>query len=108
MKLRHVVLFGFANSADRAAIADVVRRFAALQTSVPGIDAFESGENCSPEGLHQGHTHAFLLTFSSAEARDAYLTHPQHVAFANWVKPFLASATVVDYWTEDPSGRDRP
>jgi hypothetical protein len=43
----------------------VVRRFAALQTSIPSVDAFESGENCSPEGLHQEHTHAFVPTFSS-------------------------------------------
>jgi hypothetical protein len=42
-------------------------------------------------------------TLSSGEARDAYLTHPQHVAFTDWVKPFLASATVVDYWTDGAS-----
>ena len=65
MKLRHAVLFGFADSADRAAIADVVRRFASLQTSVPSIDAFESGQNCNPESLHQEHTHAFVPTLSS-------------------------------------------
>jgi hypothetical protein len=32
-----------------------------------------------------------------------YLTHPQHVEFADWIKPFLASATVVDYWTDGAS-----
>ena len=97
MRLRHVVLFGFADSTDQLAIADVVRGFAAFQTSIAGIDALESGQNCSPEGLHRQHTHAFVLTFSNEEARDAYLTHPQHVAFADGVKPLLTSATVVDY-----------
>jgi len=98
MKLQHVVLFEFANAADSRAIAEVVYRFAALKTLVPGVDAFEWGENCSPEDLHRGHTHVFLLTFGSAEARDAYLIHPNHVAFADWVKPLLASVTVLDYW----------
>jgi hypothetical protein len=60
-----LVLFAFADNADQAAIADVVRRFDALQTSIPSVDDFESGENCSPEGLHQEHTHAFVPTFSS-------------------------------------------
>lgn len=101
MKLRHVVLFGFANGVSAATIAEVVRRFAELKTLVPGVEAFEWGENASPEGLDRGHSHAFLLTFGSAEARDAYLPHPNHVAFADLVKPLLSTATVVDYWVRD-------
>jgi hypothetical protein len=97
MKLHHIVLIDCAENADAQAISEVVRRFALPQTHVPDIDAFEWGENCSPEGLHNGHTHAFLLTFGSTEARDAYLIHPNHVAFADWVKPFVASVTVFDY-----------
>ena len=88
MKLRHVVLFKFSNAASPAEIGEVVRRFAALPTLVPGIDSFEWGENCSSEGLAHGHSHAFLLAFASVEARDAYLLHPDHVAFANWVRTY--------------------
>jgi hypothetical protein len=29
------------------------------------LRSFADGENCSPEGLHQEHTHAFVPTFSS-------------------------------------------
>ncbi len=100
MKLQHVVLFGFLESVDAEAAREVVRRFAALTSLVPGIEAFEWGENCSAEELDRGHTHIFLLTFASAGARDAYLIHPDHVAFADWVKPQLASATVMDYWAK--------
>lgn len=109
MKLQHVVLFGFAETADKQAIAETVARFAALKSLVPGIEAFECGENCSPEDLHHGHTHVFLLTFGSAGARDAYLIHPEHVAFADWAKPLLASATVLDYWATNgaPAGVQR-
>jgi hypothetical protein len=98
VKLRHVVLFGFSGAASEATIAEVVRRFAELKTLVPGVDAFEWGKNCSPEGIDHGHSHAFLLTFGSSEARDAYLIHPNHVAFSNWVRSLVATVTVVDYW----------
>ena len=105
MKLRHVVLFGFGNAAP-SAIAEVIRRFVQLKALIPGVVDFEWGENSSPEGLDHGHSHAFLLTFASVEARDAYLVHPHHVAFANWVRPFVSSATVLDYWIKStpPSG----
>jgi hypothetical protein len=97
MTLRHVVLFGFEKAQSRAAIAEVVRRFGELKALVPSVDDFEWGENSSPEGLDNGHSHAFLLTFANAQARDAYLVHPDHAAFANWVQPFVSSVTVLDY-----------
>ncbi len=98
MTLRHVVLFGFGKAQSHAAIAEVVRRFAELKTLVPGVEDFEWGENASPEGLDGGHSHVFLLTFANAQARDAYLVHPDHAAFATWVQPFVSRVTVMDYW----------
>jgi hypothetical protein len=88
MKLQHIVLFGFVSAAGREAMGEVARRFAALRLLFPGAQSFERGENCSPEGLDHGHTHAFVRTFSSVETRDHYLTHPEHVAFSDWVKPW--------------------
>lgn len=105
MKLRHVVLFGFGNAAP-SAIAEVIYRFVQLKALVPGVVDFEWGENSSPEGLDHGHSHAFLLTFASVEARDAYLVHPHHIAFVNWVQPFVSSATVLDYWAESKAPSD--
>ena len=100
MTLRHVVLFGFGKDQSPAAITEVVRRFAELKALVPGIDHFEWGKNSSPEGLDNGHSHAFLLTFADSQARDAYLVHPDHAAFGNWVQPFVSKVTVVDYQVE--------
>jgi len=100
MKLRHVVLFGFKTAVSEAETSEIVRRFHALPAEVPGIDGFESGVNNSPEGLNRGLTHAFTLTFATAEARDAYLAHPTHLAFAIWVGQFIEAVTVVDYWAE--------
>jgi Stress responsive A/B Barrel Domain len=100
MTLRHVVLFGFGKDQSPAAVAEVVRRFAELKELVPSIDGFEWGENSSLEGLNQGHSHAFLLTFANSEARDAYLVHPDHAAFGTWVQPFVSKVTVLDYQVE--------
>ncbi len=104
MKLRHVVLFGFKASASPAEVDEVVRRFVALRSAVPGIEAFEWGINASPENLNRGLTHAFTLTFASAAERDAYLIHPTHAAFAQWVGPFIEAVTVVDYAAEAVGG----
>ena len=100
-KLRHVVLFGFKPSASEAQVEELVTRFRALHGLVPGIDGFEFGTNSSPEGLAQGHSHCFTLTFASDAARDAYLVHPQHRAFADWAGRLIERALVVDYWAQD-------
>lgn len=97
-KLRHVVMFGFKDRTTDADIAEIVRRFAALRDVVPGIDDFEWGVNNSPEGKNQGRTHCFTLTFGSTEARDAYLPHPEHAAFASWARTWIECVTVLDYW----------
>ena len=99
MPLRHIVLFGFKAEVEEAGATEIVRRFAALRDEVPGIDGFEWGVNCSPEGLNRGLTHCFTVTFGSSQARDAYLAHPTHVAFAQWARAFVEAVTVVDYWT---------
>ncbi len=95
--LRHVVLFGFKPEADVEAI---VARFRALKGLVPGVEALESGRDVSPEGLGQGHTHAFTLDFASEAARDVYLAHPDHEAFVAFAGPSIARALVVDYWAD--------
>jgi hypothetical protein len=100
-KLRHVVLFAFRDDAPDERIRAVVAAFAALRDAIPGIVDLEWGINDSPEGLAQGFTHCFLVTFEDAAARDVYLPHPAHVAFGTLLQPYLDSALVVDYVTRD-------
>jgi hypothetical protein len=51
-----------------------------LKQLIPGILDIKYGPNVSPEGLHGGFVDGFAVTFESAEARDVYLVHPEHVA----------------------------
>ncbi|PZX48914.1 Dabb family protein [Algoriphagus chordae] len=97
--LRHNVFFSFKETSSPEDIQTVVDAFRNLQNEIDGIEAFEYGVNSSPEGLNQGLTHAFVLTFYSDAARDAYLPHPAHAAFGAILGPHLDKVTVVDYWT---------
>ena len=97
--VRHVVVFKYKPDASEAAIQQVTEAFRALQDRIPGITGFEHGINNSPEGKNLGFTHVYLLTFEDADARDAYLPHPEHRAFGQLLGSLnvLEDAFVVDY-----------
>jgi len=97
--LRHVVLFQFKDTSSAKEISRVVDAFLELPKAISQIADFEHGVNNSPEGLNEGLSHCFLITFRSEEDRDAYLNHPAHQAFVEIVKQHLQKAVVVDYWT---------
>ena len=98
--LRHVVLFAFKTAASQAAIDAVVADFARLPAEIPGIAAYEWGTNVSPEGLNNGFTHCFTLTFMRDADRDAYLVHPAHERFVGTLGSCLERSLVLDYWTQ--------
>ena len=97
--VRHVVVFKYKPEATPAQIKQVTDAFRALASSVPGIVQFEDGVNNSPEGKNQGFTHAYVLTFADAAARDAYLPHPEHKKFGQLLgkSGIFVDAFVVDY-----------
>jgi len=98
--LRHMVFFKFKDDASAEQVQEVVDAFRALPGRIDAIHAFEWGTDVSPEGLAQGHTHAFLLTFRTEADRDAYLPHPAHKEFGQKLRPILDKVTVVDYWAQ--------
>ena len=98
--LRHVVLFAFKPSIDADAVASIIAGFGALKDAIDGIVSYEWGTNVSPEGLNDGFTHCFTLTFASNEDRDAYLVHPEHQRFVTQLLPTLERSLVLDYWAQ--------
>jgi len=98
--LRHVVLFKFKDSSSVEDVKSVEAAFRNLQNEIPEIKAFEWGTNNSPEGLDDGFTHVFFVSFTSEEDRAVYLPHPKHKEFVEILKPHLDKALVVDYWAE--------
>jgi hypothetical protein len=99
-KLRHVVLFKFKDTSKAEEVRKVEEAFRELPGKLSIIRDFEWGTNSSPENLNQGLTHCFLVTFANDKDRDTYLTHPDHQAFVDILKPHLDKVTVIDYWTK--------
>lgn len=98
--LRHVVLFQFKESSSKEDVQRVIDDFRGLRDKIPEIASFEYGTDNSPEGLADGFTHCFLLTFKSVKDREVYLPHEAHKAFGEKLRPHLEKVLVVDYWAE--------
>lgn len=96
--LRHVVMFKFKDTSSKEDIQKIVEAFRTLKKSISQVAAFEHGTNNSPEGLANGFTHCFLLTFKSEADRGGYLDHPKHKEFVDILMPHLDKAQVLDYW----------
>lgn len=99
--IRHVVLFQFKDDTSPEQVKKIEDAFRALPAKIPQIADFEWGTNHSPEGLADGFTHCFLVTFKDEKARDAYLPHAAHQAFVEVLKPHLKKVLVVDYTARD-------
>lgn len=97
---RHVVVFKFKETTTDAQIKQIVEDFGKLQDEIKEIIAYEHGTNVSPEGLDQGFTHVFLVTFKDKAGLDVYLPHPAHKAFVDKLLPLLEEPFVVDYVAE--------
>lgn len=96
--LRHVVLFKFKDDASPDQVKKVEEAFRALPSKIKEVKDFEWGTNNSPEGLSEGLTHCFFVSFASEQDREVYLPHPDHKAFVELLQPVLERAVVVDYW----------
>lgn len=96
--ITHIVLISPAPDAA-AELERVGRDAVALADEIPGIVAVDFGPDTSPEDLANGYTHALVVTFVDAAARDAYLPHPAHRAFAARMGAVISSVAVVDLET---------
>lgn len=96
--LRHVVLFQFKDTSTKEDIKKIVDAFRDLPSKITVIADFEWGANNSPEGLNDGLTHGFIITFKSEKDRDTYLNHPAHKAFVEVLLPHLQKPVVLDFW----------
>lgn len=97
--LRHVVMFGFKPEVTAEQVKAVEDAFGELPSKIGLIKDYEWGTDCSPEGLQQGLTHCFFVTFHSEADRDAYLVHPAHKEFGKVLGNKASAVTVLDYWT---------
>jgi hypothetical protein len=102
-QVKHVVVFKYKPTATPEQIEQVTTAFKALKGKIPGIVSFQYGTNNSPEGLNKGFTHVYLLTFTNAAARDAYLPHAEHKKFGELLGKLgvLEEPFVVDFEVQE-------
>jgi hypothetical protein len=96
-KVKHIALIKFKESTTPEQIDQVFEQIMDLTETIPGIEDYVAGPNNSPEGLNQGYTHGFVMTFQDAAARDAYLPHPEHERVKKEVLPYVESVAVLDF-----------
>jgi hypothetical protein len=98
-KIRHIVLITF-KPGKAPRMAELTAALAGLRKVVPGFEAIEGGAYSSPEGLNQGYTHGFIMTFADAAARDSYLNHPEHEKVKQSFLPDLNAVIAFDFAVE--------
>lgn len=94
---RHVVLFKFKDSTSPEQVQTIEKAFIELAGKIDTVKGFEWGTNVSPEGLNDGFTHCFFVTFADKAGLEVYLPHAEHQAFVSKLKPLLDKVCVVDY-----------
>lgn len=95
--IRHFGVFKFHPDVDETRIGECFAAMEGMVGKIPGLLTFEHGSYQSDEGLNDGFTHGFIMTFDSAESRDAYLPHPIHEAVKDIVVPCLEKVVVFDF-----------
>ncbi|KAF5020121.1 hypothetical protein F66182_7853 [Fusarium sp. NRRL 66182] len=105
MSITHTVLFQIKADADPSDVKQICQRFHTLKdqcihptTNAPYIVSLQGGKDNSPEGLQNGITHGFVITFNSAEDRDYYVnTDPAHQEFVGHIRGIVDKVIVVDF-----------
>ena len=96
-KVKHIGLIKFKEGTSEEQITNLFDNILDLTDNIEGIEDYVSGPNSNNEGLNQGLTHGFIMTFTNAAARDAYLPHPEHQRVSDLIKPLAESIVVFDF-----------
>ena len=95
--IQHIVLLKFKSEVTEETIADLFCQLEQLKDIILGIMHFSGGPYSSHEGLNQGYTHGFSMTFETAEARDVYLPHDEHERVKSQILPNIETVVAFDY-----------
>jgi hypothetical protein len=95
--VRHFGMFQFHPEVTPAQIDECFAALKGMVGKIPGLLDLEHGPYQSDEGLNDGFTHGFIMTFASLKHRDDYLPHPEHERVKTIVVPRLARLAVFDF-----------
>ena len=93
----HLVLCKLKSNVSEQQIQEFERAWHALQKEIRGLLSIEGGPDMSIENLNKGYTRAYVVKFTNKEARNVYVSHPQHKALIqNTILPLVDDICVVD------------
>lgn len=95
--VRHYGVFKFKPEISPDQIEACFASMMSMVGRIPGLQNMEHGTYQSAEGLNDGFTHGFIMTFDSVASRDAYLPHPIHEEVKDIVVPCLERVIVFDF-----------
>lgn len=90
--ITHIVLMKFIDASNRD---EAKTKLEALPAQIPQISSITVGLDLV--GSDASSDLALITTHADLETLKGYQSHPVHVEFAGWLKPLLASRTVVDF-----------
>lgn len=95
----HVVLLAVRADFEAATLARFEHLLAALPERIDGVESVRFGPSVSPEGLEQGYSYGFLISFADEHARDRYLPHPEHEPISTLAQQISERVLVFDIAT---------
>lgn len=95
--VRHFGVFQFKETVTEEQIVHCFKTMKEMVGQIPGLLDMEHGLYNSPEGMNDGFTHGFVMTFDTLTSRDAYLPHPVHELAKEIVVPKLERVVVFDF-----------
>jgi hypothetical protein len=105
-QIKHVVIMKFKPSTPPQKIQEIFTALADLRGKIPGLLDFTGGPYSSSEGLNNGFTHGFIMTFADTASRDGYIPHPEHDKVKQLIIPELdggLSGIVAFDWEHHPA-----
>ena len=96
-KIKHIGLLKFKGGTSPEQMDQLFAELLDITETIPGIEDYVVGPNNSPEGLNEGYTHGFVMTFTDAGSRDAYLPHAEHERVKALFMPNVEKVLVFDF-----------
>jgi hypothetical protein len=94
--ITHIALLSPAENVPVDEFEAVLAGASEFADEVDGIIDIHFGADTIQESMGNGYTHALVITFTDLAARDAFLVHPVHDAYAARLGPVLSQAAIVD------------
>jgi hypothetical protein len=96
-KVKHIVLLKFKDGITEEQIDSFFDEVLDISETATGVEDYVSGTNCSLEKLNQGFTHGFVMTFTDAPIRDAFIASEEHSRYKKLVESIVETTTVFDF-----------